>query len=75
MRARDWQQWLNDLPGDAVGLQQVETELHHQIVLSEAKFRATVWLGSSRAEERLARLELTELNSKLMAIQMRSNVA
>ncbi|UQN09295.1 hypothetical protein [Deinococcus sp. QL22] len=75
MRAGDWQHWLNSLPCDAVHLAGVETDLQRQIVLAEARFRAAVWLGNNRVEERAARVEVIELNSKLMAIQMRVNVA
>ncbi|UQN08234.1 hypothetical protein [Deinococcus sp. QL22] len=75
MRAGDWQQWLNSLPCDTVDLAEVETDLQRQIVLAEARFRAAVWLGYNRVEERAARIEIMELNSKLIAIQMRVNVA
>lgn len=75
MRAADWQQWLGSLPGDAVGLQQIEAELHRQIVLAEARFRAAVWQGNNRVEERAARVQVIELNSKLMATRTRSSVA
>lgn len=75
MRAADWQRWLDCLPSDPAGLEALEADLHRRIALAEARFRAAVWLGTNRVEERAARLEITELNSQLMAVQLRPAVA
>ncbi|MFB9992500.1 hypothetical protein ACFFLM_11030 [Deinococcus oregonensis] len=75
MKASEWQQWLSSLPADLVGLQALQADLGRQIVQAEARLRRAVSRGNDRIEERAARVELTELNSKLMTIQTRLTAA
>lgn len=75
MKAVEWQQWLSSLPTDLAGLQLVRADLHREIVRAETRLRTAVNQGKSRGEERAARVELTELNSKLMTVQTRLTAA
>lgn len=75
VRAVEWQRWLSSLPTDLAELRAVQADLGRQIVQAEARLRRAVNLGKNRLEERAARVELTELNSKLMAIQTRLTAA
>ncbi|WP_019010489.1 hypothetical protein [Deinococcus aquatilis] len=75
MKAAEWQRWLSSLPVDLPGLQAVQEDLGRQIVQAETRLRSAVGRGNDRLEERAARVELTELNSKLMTVQTRLTAA
>jgi hypothetical protein len=67
MRESDWRAWLDGLPTTRSGLHEVEAELNWQVVAMEAQLTAAVW-QRQRGDERAKRIELNELNSKLMLI-------
>jgi len=71
----EWQRWLSSLPADLLGLQSVQADLERQIIQAETRLKRAVGQGHDRVEERAARVELTELNSKLMTIQTRLTAA
>ncbi len=75
MKAVEWQQWLSALPTDLPQLQTLQADLGRQIVQAETRLRTAVGRGNDRAEERAARVQLTELNSKLMTVQTRLTAA
>lgn len=75
MKAVEWQRWLSSLPADLLGLQAVRADLERQVLQAETRLKTAVGQGKDRAEERAARVELTELNSKLMTIQTRLTAA
>ncbi|THF69983.1 hypothetical protein E7T06_09515 [Deinococcus sp. Arct2-2] len=75
MKAVEWQRWLASLPTDLAGLQMIRTDLQKEIVQAETRLRSAVNQGKNRGEERAARVELTELNSKLMPVQTRLTAA
>jgi hypothetical protein len=75
VKAAEWQRWLSSLPANVADLQALQADLGRQIVQAEARLRTAVSRGNDRAEERAARVQLTELNSKLMTVQTRLTAA
>ncbi|UQN08591.1 hypothetical protein [Deinococcus sp. QL22] len=74
MRESDWRLWLEGLPLTRPQLHEVQAELQRQIALTEARLSAALWQGNKQSQRTL-RIELNELNSKLMLIQTRVNAA
>ncbi|UQN04881.1 hypothetical protein [Deinococcus sp. QL22] len=61
------------MPSTRPHLHEVGAELERQAVVTEAQLRAAIWQGN-KAQERAARIQLNELNSKLLLIHARVRV-
>jgi hypothetical protein len=68
MRESEWRTWLQGLPAGRAPLQSVQAELEWQAMATEARLTEAVW-QRNRASERAIRIELNELNSKLLLIR------
>ncbi|MFB9991095.1 hypothetical protein ACFFLM_03735 [Deinococcus oregonensis] len=68
MRESEWRAWLQSLPTGRARLQGVQAELEWQVTATDARLTAAVWQGN-KAGERAIRIELNELNSKLLLIR------
>lgn len=67
MREVEWRAWLESLPSDRSQLQDVRAELAREVAMIEARLTAAIW-QRHKSDERAVRIELNELNSKLMLI-------
>ena len=74
MRESDWRVWLDGLPLTRPQLQDVQAQLQRQIVLIEGRLSTAIWQRDTPGQ-RAFRIELNELNSKLMLIHTRVNAA
>lgn len=70
MKESDWRAWLESLPSSRPHLHQIKAELERQVTDTETRLRAATWQGN-RAEDRALRIELNDLNSKLLLIHSR----
>ncbi|MDB5046879.1 MAG: hypothetical protein JWQ08_2929 [Deinococcus sp.] len=59
---------MQGLPAGRAPLQSVQAELEWQAMATEARLTEAVW-QRNRASERAIRIELNELNSKLLLIR------
>ncbi|MFB9991566.1 hypothetical protein ACFFLM_06245 [Deinococcus oregonensis] len=64
MRDSDWQMWLEGLPTTRPELRELQTQVERQVVWAEAQLNTAIWHRDKR-EERVKRVELNDLNSKL----------
>ncbi|UQN10124.1 hypothetical protein [Deinococcus sp. QL22] len=69
MKTGEWAVWVNHLPAEPSELQQVVAQLQRQVGQAEDRLANVLIMGGNSQAHRYTRIEIAELNSKLLWLQ------